>query len=1218
MDPGQGVLGKEGDALKSPKNGDFDESQEIVLGAWSNLCVNAGAGSGKTKTLVECLLRFVEADPAARSVSQILAITFTEKAAAEAKERLCLAIWARLRRAVEKKDERARSLWEREIRLLSQGYVGTIHGYALSLVRDFHFFLGLPASFRVEPEPDQDETVEFVVDALVRRDPHVFSLLGQFPLRGYSKFQASVQSLLDLIKARLSGWGLEGLTLLSSPKPSLNELAEAFKARQAALKMAIMANSVHKLNTAVIDFAVDETLLGLVAAVQKNPQSLSNILGGALEPLVSLAKKVDKYTGKSLPAELKLACAAAFEIFRLFSDLISQPILRDLAEISKTLAERTRKSRLSRGKGDFDDILILARRLLRERAEVREREMAKWGLVVVDEFQDTNRLQTDLLSLILDPKGRALAWESMDWQAIPPKFRACGDKNQSMYRFRGAEARIMADLSGRLPAQGGEGLNLGHNYRSQTGLVNFFNKLFQKVFGQSVYPKQTPKRVDLYQIPKVAWLKDENFKRSDLRVWKERQAEILTAYLGQLFSGEAKVLVLDREKAKELEAEKNNSGDEGSEKWLEREALLGRTPVPGDVAILLRARKYAYLYEGALAEAGYPYRALEGLSYADRPEIQGLCAFFFALCGWGFDFNLYASLKSPLGPVSHETLSTLVWPDPHGEPMGLSSYFKPSRPPFPGGLPLGEATALEEFRELFLALSPLAAKRPPGEILETVVERRGLLPILASRLGDGPERVQMTQRFLGIVKGLPYHDSVQAKIPALALALRLKLERNKLSDLESQADPTAINLMTIHQAKGLEFPVVIVPEADRQLSNRTAIVLIDDDGSLSISCKTLTGLLAENWERQEVEEISQVAELDELKRLLYVAATRARDHLALIGIDKIDKPSFSSLIFSPPPLKAESEEPKAAAKSPSRAKKGQSETAEGEANLDFKDLGQDILTLKDWPDSLTLKESREESKRKARAGAGGAAVAADLADSDFDPRLLAPPPPAKALHSSVVAYCRLLVNGAKGLGRPLSGPPILDDDFLDEASLAKNVLSEDERVIVEEDGYGQVGPDGPTSPRLRGILFHALLEETDYGWDEGVYRARLETIAKRLNMAPSGVEATYLVERALAFQASPFGQEAQAADRDGRILWREKSFWLRIDEDELGYSPVVLNGIMDLFYVLPDDRGRVVDYKLARPSHLDVYRKQLEIYSLAIREAGFEAEVLTDLWFAEK
>jgi hypothetical protein len=219
---------------------------------------------------------------------------------------------------------------------------------------------------------------------------------------------------------------------------------------------------------------------------------------------------------------------------------------------------------------------------------------------------------------------------------------------------------------------------------------------------------------------------------------------------------------------------------------------------------------------------------------------------------------------------------------------------------------------------------------------------------------------------------------------------------------------------------------------------------------------------------------------------------------------------------------------------------------------------------------------------------------------DLNPSLILPPPEPQAMYMKVTLYCRLYA--AFKLGAP-------DFKTAMEAALGQ--------TMEGQESGGPVGPKGPTSPVDRGILFHAIMEVSDFKLNEQGYCKLIAQKAQELGLTPDSAETAFLAAKAMSFQNSGIGRElVQTLAQEDHFIRREWPFWLRLEKDEYQIGPITLNGTIDLFFVNTQGLGRVVDYKLAQ-EHQDLsYIKQIEIYSLAIKKAGFKGEIKSDLWFS--
>jgi ATP-dependent exoDNAse (exonuclease V) beta subunit len=1215
-----------------------NDSQKKVLECRENFCVVAGAGSGKTGTMVEYLLRFVEEDPENRSLSNLLALTFTEKAAAEMREKITQSLRLRLEKAAAQdardaqearnardgrdlrpeKGRLGQALWIRETRALGQASISTIHSYALSLLAENSFYLSLPPGLAMEDSGSRDLN-EVLCDWMQEEDADLGIALDYLNFRSWGFNSSSVTGLLAAQLAKLSGWGLEELVLPREEPPETAALVRELQGALAVLLKQASAEEQEKYPQ-IAKVLADSVLWELVHKYLEAPGDLRQLKADLPEfypGAAGLTSEVSKVRAK-VKAKVKEACQLAASLrsrlLGLLIDRYTEPFSEALARISQKLLPRIQARRQAEGKVSFDDMLILTRRLLQIRPQLRAAQHRRWKLTVVDEFQDTNRLQADILALFLNEAGSGQTFDGLDWTGVPETFRAFGDLKQSIYRFRGAEPRIMTDLMARLPEQGGRVLELDTNYRSQKKLVEFYSCFFARYLGPDSYAVQKPSRPDLTDIAPVTWLTTEDDDpenkgyRPSWGAWKKRQAQLLADYLQDVFSGRARVMVPDEAKSV--------TGPPA-----------GRPPLFGEAAILVRQRKNAPYFEKALREAGIPCHTLEGSYYFSFPEISGLAAAALYLAGRTPDYYLAVLLASPLGPVSPQALEKLLWSadsvrageksQPPGTGLTLRSFFTSERRPFPRDLPPEDAQNLSEIRELLLALAPLALRRPPGELLETLAEARGLLPAAAGGPGGSAARVRRIQTFLGLVKNLNGHD------PDTGLSaedLLAELWAGNLSEGEGEGEgegddgdreagrendgfpetpeeqllSPAVKILTVHQAKGLEFPVVILPEIDIPRPKPKVPLLVTGSGLMAVKAKDRRGVPLEGLSYGRLAAENEAEDLPEHRRLFYVAATRARDHLIVLGrLTKSGNDSWLDALINCPEAREfiQRKTPASDRSLPESSEAAGAGPAKSPESSEAAGAG----PKKPRESSASSGAGRLETGPPASPEAGPDLLAG-RDENGFHPALLEKLPESRALYTSVTNYCRLLAQDR---------PPAAGDPF-----------DPGEDRFFPDPQAAPAGPDGPTDPRERGILFHALLEETDYSFDLEDYLNLLEKACRRRRQNPTAREREFLAGRALEFQNSRFGQEAGEAVRSGRILWREMAFWMKLDKDEQGWGPVVLNGIMDLFYVRADGRGQVIDYKLARPGHFEVYQKQADLYCEAIRRSGFGSEVQGSLWFA--
>jgi hypothetical protein len=242
--------------------------------------------------------------------------------------------------------------------------------------------------------------------------------------------------------------------------------------------------------------------------------------------------------------------------------------------------------------------------------------------------------------------------------------------------------------------------------------------------------------------------------------------------------------------------------------------------------------------------------------------------------------------------------------------------------------------------------------------------------------------------------------------------------------------------------------------------------------------------------------------------------------------------------------------------------------------------------------------------------------------------MIDPIPPSRAWTGTVTAYVSLITEGEASVndGRrqvptgPGNGDAEWEGEGYGDLVSPESARLDKARDMAGPDGGSDGGgraassarsaPPGGTGHREQGIVAHAMLEASDFASDMEAYRAMAGRVAESFGLALSDELKETLAARAWRFQEGPMGREVREAMEAGREVWREWPFWLRLEEDGEGRGPVVLSGVVDLFYVNSKGEGVVVDYKLFRPRDEEAYRRQVEIYVRALRSAtGFAGNI---------
>ncbi|MDR3192485.1 MAG: UvrD-helicase domain-containing protein, partial [Treponema sp.] len=517
----------------------------------------------------------------------------------------------------------------------------------------------------------------------------------------------------------------------------------------------------------------------------------------------------------------------------------------------------------------FADIARLARTVLRDHPDIRYNEKTAFKAIMIDEFQDNNSLQKELLFLLAERTDR-MEREIPPAAEIPPgKLFFVGDEKQSIYRFRGADVSVFRELKNELAAAD---LTLGINYRSSPDLIAAFNGIFQAggVFLPGDKPPYeadySPLRAQRTEPGAIGvYILDRDDSDDD-------DEEDEDGRRGEPFEADENEAVFAAEKIRKLLAE---TGGDGKPRYR-----------PEDIAILFRTRKPQRVFEKHLRLLGIPY-AGEGLGafFADGP-VNDLSA-LLRLLSYPLDTEAYAvSLRSPFAGLSLAGLAVCLSEfNAVKEAGGTPVPFSDTPPPL---LDEPDRRAYEQGRDLYRRIREKAAVLSIGELVSELWYREGYRYETEWNPQTGAYRELFDYFYSQAVKA----DSENLSLAAFTDRLTdLRENEEALQDAEIPLErPGAVRLLTIHKSKGLEFPVVFIAGCGRRARGNTndQEIYASDDGGLSFNpplppeCSRMNDL-GRNffYERDRLEEKRKAAA--ELRRLLYVAMTRAEERLIITG-----------------------------------------------------------------------------------------------------------------------------------------------------------------------------------------------------------------------------------------------------------------------------------------------------------------------------------------------
>ncbi|MDX6425744.1 MAG: hypothetical protein QOD52_1149, partial [Gaiellaceae bacterium] len=805
---------------------DVNEQQTKAVEATGEVFVSAGAGTGKTSVLVERFVRAVCEQ--GLDVESVLVITYTRKAAGELRARIRAALHGRGRPDLARK--------------LDGAWISTIHGFCSRLLRTHPFAVGIDPRFRELDDEHgaviRGESFERALTAFCStRDPERLRLLATYSAQGLRRMLTGVYE-----------------TLRSAGRDLKLELGQ----------QAGVADRLVDLQTAAQALAADPG----VTEKQLASANAALTLGSNPAQLLDLAHV--------LPATGDRAAA-----FRDARDRLEQAAFDELAERDKDLlqelldlfaaeyaAAKQRESAL-----DFEDLQLLARDLLRDDEKVREAEQLRFRALMVDEFQDTNRLQCDIVDLLTRgltdswgdaggaaPEGTVLrtapegdvpsASSGGGGAGLAPAGAAAGqgfvkdvffvgDEFQSIYGFRHADVAVFRDRRERAA----QNLPLTFNYRSRPEVLAAVNHLFSEEFGED------------YQ-----------------------QLAASGSFTDPVFGHPVELLVSDKRSYRDAGANWREGEAQAIARRV-RELVDTGAAAPGEIVLLFAAGTDAERYEAALRGAGLPTYRATGRGYFGQQQVVDLLRYLRLLHNRYDDEALVSVLASPFVGLSNDALVLIRR---HAGKRPLYSGIERS---LPDALSTTDERLVRAFKQRYERLAAASVRQSLERLCEEVVSAHDYdLAVLAQ--WDGKRRYANLRKLMRLARS--YEELRGPDIEGFVKFIRDQeaVGASQLEAVSEEEGADAVRLLTIHAAKGLEFKVVIVADAGRDTIGAPSAdeILVRPDGSFGFRViDPKSGKKRGVFSYEEVRVAEKQGDKAERLRLYYVAMTRAVDRLIVSG-----------------------------------------------------------------------------------------------------------------------------------------------------------------------------------------------------------------------------------------------------------------------------------------------------------------------------------------------
>jgi ATP-dependent helicase/nuclease subunit A len=783
-----------------------------------DVLLEAGAGTGKTGVMVDRYCRLV--CESGLSPDEVLAFTFTDKAAAELRQR----IRAELARRAEAGSERAAAA----LAGIGGAWVTTIHGFCNRVLAAHPVAAGVDPGFRVLDAPEAARASREAFD-----DALAEFLAGGEPEREETVAAYDVDGLRGLIAAVHAELRSRGVADPRLPEPPQPDAAAALARAAAAAEECLAELKEGNGNRALLERAAARLAAPGPAPDLDELGALGT--GSRAKALAAYREAIDAAIART---------AEAGEGGRAY---------RHLAELLRLFSARFEAAKERRAGIDFEDLQIIAARLL-ERAEIGEHYRARFRQILVDEFQDTNRLQLRLIEALRGPKTELIA---------------VGDELQSIYGFRHADLDVFRRRREEIERRDdAELMRLSGNFRSRPEVIGAVNLFGAALLGGAYQP---------------------------LRVGSG----------GTESSGQAVELLLtgrDGWDGEEIDLEPNIDGSTPAACLAEARFLAARLRelaedgvARGEMVVLLRAFTHLDAYEDSLERAGLAPYVVGGRGYWSQQQVADVCALLAVIANPLDDQALFGALASPACAVAPDTLWLLrmaagkrrhVWPAV--ERAGGADEAEMEGPGRLEEIPAEQRLGLATFVARIASLRERQTRLTLSALVEAVVSETGYdLAVLSRPAGEA--RYANVRKMVRLAAEFESREGRDLRGFLDFLAARAE------SDAEAQAATAAeghdgVRIMTVHNAKGLEFGVVAVPDLSRSLlaGARAPLLAVgrEEESRVGLQLRRLGSAAINLYAYGELCEEARQRDSEEALRLFHVAATRARERLILSGVVK--------------------------------------------------------------------------------------------------------------------------------------------------------------------------------------------------------------------------------------------------------------------------------------------------------------------------------------------
>jgi ATP-dependent helicase/nuclease subunit A len=810
------------------------------------LFVEAGAGTGKTAALVD---RYVSLVLAGHSVERIVAITFTDKAAAELRDRVRQELEGRQQDA--QNDAAQQTRIESALAGLDRAQISTIHAFCQGLLRSFAVRDGIDPAFEVEDavaaERRFEERWRVFLDGL-SGDHEAIEYIGRVLDLGLT-----TRYLQELAKALWDRTELANHLRahpLSAPEVQWPDLAGLRERLSGIDRRNVPAEDKLSQRIDATIAVLDE----LASAGAERDARLAAI-ASSLNPRLGTTGNANNWKGSTPINHARAETAGVIEDLQRTLEGLRARALAGVLPLAVRFVVEEAQARAAEGRLIFDDLILRVRDVLQAQPGTRIELRNRYDTILIDEFQDTDPMQADI--------AMAFARNVENGRPEPGRLFLVGDPKQSIYRFRRADMAMYARTADDLRQVGAHEIDLALNRRSLPGVLGWVNDTFARVFAGNVHGPEVqpdykpvfPDRAGGLGGPAVACFGEEVGGKTTASQIRQMEAQYVAAYCRDAVARGWQVQPRDGEP---------------------------RPARYGDIAVLLPARTILQPLERALSDEGIPYRVEGGsLVYATQ-EVRDLINCLTAIDDPSDDVAVVAALRSPAYACSDVEITRFR------RSGGTFNYLSPALDGFDGVV----AEALRDLR----GWHRMRVAKAIASLVEAFIDARRVVEI--GLVDSGNRNAFRRARFL-----IEQARTFEANGPESLRSFVEWLERRAgeaVLDYEGAGlddDEDAVRVLTIHAAKGLEFPIVFLAGLGTPQRAPNQVFGHDrGDGRIAVSI----GSAQRRFTLGPVEDVNNhekehaAAERD---RLLYVAATRARDHLVLSLFHKAGTQCSASMLI---------------------------------------------------------------------------------------------------------------------------------------------------------------------------------------------------------------------------------------------------------------------------------------------------------------------------------